>query len=58
MYCIGCILDFHREQYDYLIYIEGKCVCNMDLEKKNKVAAKGLSKNERTSKLKIHLFAT
>lgn len=54
MYCIGCILDFHREQYDYLIYIEGKCVCNMDLEK-NKVAAKGLSKNERTSKLKIHL---
>lgn len=23
-----------REQYDYLIYIEGKCVCNMDLEKK------------------------
>lgn len=26
--------------------------------KKNKVAAKGLSKNERTSKLKIHLFAT
>lgn len=57
MYCIGCILDFHREQYDYLIYIEGKCVCNMDLEK-NKVAAKSLSKNERTSKLKIHLFAT
>lgn len=43
MYCIGCILDFHREQYDYLIYIEGKCVCNMDLEKKIKWLRKVLA---------------
>lgn len=53
MYCIGCILDFHIEQYDYLIYIEGKCVCNMDLEKKIKWLRKVLARMKELLSLKF-----